>query len=209
VSRIQIALVAGLVLIASGIAVTLWHSPLTVARGNSTTAEPIKETDKPANYCQAGEILPRSTSAIRLAVLAALGPKVTLRALSGSEVVTEGTRPAGWVGGSVTVAVRPVSRTLAPVRICFALSQMNGPVQVLGWPTSSRATTSNGRPLSGRVGIEYLRPGRRSWWSLAGATARRLGLGRANSGTWNALLAAALTATFVALSSWLVLEELR
>jgi hypothetical protein len=208
--RIGIAIAAGLIAIAIGVAVTLSRSPLTVARGDSVTAEPFEEVSKPASYCQAGETLPHGTSAIRLALLPVLGPRVTVTVLSGSRVVTRGARAAGWQGASVSVPVTPVARTVAPVRVCFGLSFMNGGVLLQGWPAPpAHATTSRAGPLPGRVGIEYLRPGRRSWWSLAAATARRLGLGRAWSGTGNALLVMALVATLIVLSSWLVIRELR
>ncbi len=59
--------------------------------------------------------------------------------------------------------------------------------------------------MSAYLRIEYLRPGPGSWWSLASAVARRMGLGRAPSGTWVALLPLALMSVAVALAAWLVL----
>ncbi len=133
-----------------------------------------------------------------------------MKVLAGSRVIARGTTPPGWSDASVTVAVQPLSRTVAPVRVCFAMTQMNGKVAMRGTPAGgARAARSTEGPLPGRMGIEYLRPGASSWWSQATAVAHRLGLGRAASGTWNALLVIALAASFITLSSWLVVKELR
>jgi hypothetical protein len=209
VVHIRIALAAGLAVTAAALVVTLSHSPLTVARGDSSTAGGLVSTTQPARACQAEEALPQGTSAIRLALLAALGPKVTVRVLSGSRVLTQGSRPAGWSSGSVAVPVSPVAHAAAPVKVCFAFGSMNGLVTLRGWPTRRAvAATSSEGPLPGRMGIEYLRPSHRSWWSSAAAVIRRLGLGHAAGGAWNALLVAALAIALLALSSWLLVTEL-
>ena len=69
------------------------------------------------------------------------------------------------------------------------------------------AATVNGRPVSGRMRVEYLARGNRSWLSLAKHVARRLGLGHAPAGTWIVLPLAALMATAVALGAWLLMRE--
>ncbi len=87
---------------------------------------------------------------------------------------------------------------------------MNGTVSVRGWATRPAvAARSSEGPLPGRMGIEYLRPSHRSWWSSAASVVWRLGLGHAASGVWYTLLAMALATALVALTSWLVLQELR
>jgi hypothetical protein len=208
--RIKGALAGGLVLIAIAVVVTLAHAPLTVARSGVATENTLVSTGRPASACQPGETLPRDTTAVRISLAAALGPRVAVRVLSGSRVVAHGATPAGWSNASVTVPVQPLPRTLTPVTVCFAMTLMNGKVAMRGSSTSrARAATSVEGPLPGRMGIEYLRPGGSSWWSQATAIARRLGLGRAASGTWNALLVLALAASLVTVSSWLVVKELR
>jgi hypothetical protein len=209
--RIGVALAAAMLLIAIAFAVTLSHRPLIVVGDNSEiTHKTIAATTTPASACQGGEIIPRGTSAIRLGLTTVLGPEVTVRVLSGSHLLTQGMRTVGWEGASVTIPVRPVARTSEPVRICFRLSRLNGPVGMLGLRTRHGAAIGqDGKPLPGRLHIEYLRRGRGSWWSMASSIARRLGLGRPASGTWNALLVLALATALVALSSWLVARELR
>lgn len=205
----RIALAAGLAVIAAALVVTLSHSPLIVARGNSSTAGGLVSTKQSVHVCQAEEALPQGTSAIRLALLAALGPKVTVKVLAGSRVLTQGAHSPGWSSGTVTVPVNPVARAIAPVAVCFTLSSMNGLVTPRGWLTRRAvAATSSAGPLPGRMGIEFLRPRHSSWWSSTASVIRRLGLGHAVGGIWNALLVMALAATFLALSSWLVVREL-
>jgi hypothetical protein len=55
--------------------------------------------------------------------------------------------------------------------------------------------------------IEYLRRGSSSWWSLALAVARRMGLGRAWAGTWIVLLVAIMMGSAIAIASWLTTRE--
>lgn len=224
--RIGAALVAGMVLIAGAGVWTLSRVPQVVARSNSEyTHKQIALTVTPAGACQGRETLPRGTVAIRLALVAVVGPDVAVKVLSGSRLLAAGTRGAGWEGGAVTVPVHPAAngpsaggspsaevdeRSWAPVSVCFALSRLNGPVGMLGLHARrDPAIGQEGKRLPGRIHIEYLRPGAESWWSMALSTARRLGLGRAASGTWNALLVAALASGLIALSCWLVARELR
>jgi hypothetical protein len=208
--RIRVALAVGLALIAVAFVVTLAHAPLTVARRGLAPEHTLVSTPKPAKACQGGETLPRDTVALRLSLAVALGPRVAVRVLSGSLVIAHGATPAGWSGASVTVPVRPLPRTVAPVKVCFAMTQMNGKVAMRGTPTSrAQAATSAGEHLPGRMNIEYLRRGASTWWSQATAVARHLGLGRTASGTWNAVLVMVLAASFITLSSWLVVKELR
>jgi hypothetical protein len=205
---VRITLAAGLAVIAVAFVLTLSHSPLTVARGNVSTASGLVTTSLPARACQGEEALPQGTSAIRLGLLTVLGPRVTVQVLSGSRVVTEGSYPPGWSSGAVTVPVTPVAHAVAPVKVCFTLSSMNAPVTLRGWTTRRAVAALSGEgPLPGRMGVEYLRPSR-PWWSSAASVIRRLGYGHAASGLWDALLVVALALGFIALTSWLILEEL-
>ncbi|MGA2164280.1 MAG: hypothetical protein ABSH36_07405 [Solirubrobacteraceae bacterium] len=208
--RIKVALGVGLALVALAFMVTLAHAPLTVARSGAATEHTLVNTAKPAAACQGGETLPRGTTALRISLTSALGPRVAVKVLAGSRVIAHGTAPPGWSDASVTVAVQPQPHTVAPVQVCFAMTQMNGKVAMRGTPSASaQAARSTEGPLPGRMGIEYLRPGASSWWSHATAVAHRLGLGRAASGTWNAFLVIVLAASLITLSSWLVVKELR
>jgi hypothetical protein len=210
-TRATVTLAAGLALTLIAIGVTLSSSPLVVAQTNGTPAgESIVEATNYAEACQADEVLPAGISAIRLTLVSAVGPRVSVTALAGTHVLTSGVAGSGWTSGAVTVPVRPLARAVSHVRICFGLGPTVENVLIGGSKTSPAvAARSEGKPLPGRITIEYMRAGRSSWWSLASTVARHIGLGRAPSGTWIALLMLALMGAAVATASWLVVRELR
>jgi Predicted membrane protein (DUF2142) len=195
---VPVALATGLTLIALALALTLTRSPLVVAATNSIPPETTIATTRAAGgICQQGETLPGATTAMRISVSATIGPRVTVTALSGSRVIARGTRGPGWTGENPLVAVRRIPQTIPDARVCVALGPALGTVGLLGAPVDNEGHA--------KLRIEYLRPGPRSWWSLASATARRMGLGRSPGGTWVALVALALMATAAVLASWLIL----
>jgi hypothetical protein len=211
------ALAGGLALIALGVLVTLSRAPAVTAKGAGILPETqFVATSSAASGCQQGESLPAHTTAIRLGLFAITTPEVKVQVFAGARTagartVAEGRLAPGWAGEGATVAVNRVfARTVAPVTVCFSVTNVNAPVQMVGRKVPpSEATVGGGRPLPGRISIQYVQPGHRSWWSLALTVARHLGLGRADSGTGNALLVAVLAAAVLALSSWLVARELR
>lgn len=210
---VKIVLAVGLTAVAIAIGLVLAHSPMSVAGTNRIRGqqdEPIASTNRSAGYCQAHEVLPRGSSAIRIWLDAAAGPRVRVVVSSGGREITDGVRGSNWIGGSVTVPVRPLSRTVSGVTICVSFRLRDEIVVVQGHATSSTIAAHEGRrALKGRIWIEYLRPGTRSWASLAPEVARRMGLGRAGAGTWIVFAAFALLASVAVLASNLALRELR
>lgn len=209
--RIKVVLAAALTLTAIAIVITLSHSPTKSTLGRSVLPEDkLVFTTLDARGCQRGEALPPDTTAIRLGLFAVDPPEVSVQAYAGSRRVTQGTLHPGWEGGGATVPVDEVSHGVAPVKVCFELRHVVGTVQMLGVTTpAASATFSEGGPLPGRISIEYLQPSHKSWWSRVGGILRRMGLGHAASGSWDALIVFVLAATVLALSSWLVTKELR
>jgi len=209
--RVGIALATGLLAIAIGVALTLARRPLVVVAENlPETHHTLITAVHHASACQAGETLPAGVSAIRLALTSDVGARVDVEVLAGRRVLARGTHSPGWEGASVSVPVKPLAQAFSPVEICFALTDLNGNVTMLGVPTRSAvAAHGEGKALPGRMHIEYLQPGGQSWWSLANSVAWRLGLGRAASGSWNVFLLLALAALLVGVSTWLALRELR
>ncbi|MGH2855446.1 MAG: hypothetical protein ACRDLF_14780 [Solirubrobacteraceae bacterium] len=209
--RIKVALAGGLALIAVALVATLAHAPAVVVRTTVLPEKQLTATSSNGGGCQRGELLPPGTTAIRLGLFAVTTPEVAMKVFAGPHVLTEGTLAPGWSGEGATVPVnRVLSRAASPVTVCFALKSVTETVTLVGRTTGpAEATVAEGKPLPGRVSIEYLRPSRRSWGSLAVSVARRLGLGRAASGTGNALLVLLLAVTVLTLSSWLVVRDLR
>ena len=111
----------------------------------------------------------------------------------------------------MTIPVKSVAGTHVNARVCFKLNSSREAVHILGSPTKPAvaARSGNGEPLPGRLKIEYLSSGHRSWWAVAPEVARRMGLDRAPSGTWVVLPLILLMGGLVATASWLLVRELR
>lgn len=219
-ARVSLALAAGLALMAMAVGVTLTRSPPTVAWSDQT---PLKgsflKTAHSVQACQGNEMLPAGVSAVRLSLYDAYGPRVSVKVLAGGRVLTGGMRAAGWIGESPTVALRPVHQASPDTRICFSLGRPGGLVAIDGSRTSAAGglvstggrgiSTTGGQALGGRMRVEYLEPGRRSWLSLAPSVATRMGLGHWPAGTWTVLPLMAMVAAVIAGALWLAARELR
>lgn len=231
-TTIIITLGAGIMVLALIVALTLTQAPPRLVRVAPAGAKGlgldgsngVASLETAGTFCQTGEVVPKGVTAVRVGVWGYYGAPVRVLAYQGSRLVTEGQRVADWTGASVTVPVRTVKRTVAGVKLCVVITQNDQPLSLLGKKTSpeqaavATATDSipakdlsirNGQPLEGRVVVEYLAPGRGSWWSRIVSVARRMGLGRSFTGTWIALLAAALMAAAGILALRLTVEEWR
>jgi hypothetical protein len=195
------ALAAGLILTIAALGIVLSGAPVTVAGTNGISAKnKLGNTSGSVTLCQAGGTLPRGATAIRVSLSANIGPRVTVRALSGRNTIAEGSRPAGWgLAETVTVPIKPAPRTVPNVRICTVIGPSPEPFELKG-------VLAKGRGL---LRVEYLRAGPSSWWSLAPTVAEHMGLGRAPTGSWIAWLAIATMLAVGALTSRLALRELQ
>jgi len=207
---VKVVLAVGLALLALAVAATLLQSPLSVAARNRVPGNEtgIWKTTHGATYCQDHESLPREVSAIRIWLDASAGPRVSVVVSSRGQVLTSGSRPSIWIGGSVTVPVKPLPRAVSDVTVCVSFPLGDETIFVGGSLTPASVAAYEGPvPLQGRMGIEFLRPDTRSWAAQALEVARRMGLGRAAPGTWIVLVALALLASVVVLCSRLILRE--
>ncbi len=208
---VMIALAAGMTLLAFAIGLVLAHSPMSVARtdGSPPNEDRIAVTATGATYCQAHELLPQNTSAIELSLSAFTGPRVRVLVSVDGHPVTGGIRGSGWTGREVTVPVKPLLRAVPEATVCASFRVHDESVTVFGTAAPHALAARDGpHTLPGKMWIAYLRPGTRSWASLAPSIAHRMGLGRAGAGTWIVLLALALLAAVAALASNLVLKQL-
>jgi hypothetical protein len=209
---VRIALVGGLTLVAIAVGLTLERSPTTVIATNGIAEEAeLASTTNSARACQTGETLPAGTTAIRLALVAEIGPRIEVNVTSDGTAITHGARRSGWADAAVTVPVERVSRTTTGAKVCFALGRPLEMVRILGGKTpASTAATVDGQALPGRVAIEYVRQGSASWLSLAPLIAHRMGMGHAWPGTWIVFVLLAGMAGNAVLLCWLMLraEEL-
>jgi predicted membrane protein DUF2142 len=204
-SRVRVALVVGLSLIAFAAVAVLSSSPLVVAGGNSVEPRAsVIVTRSNAVYCQGGETLPAGTAAIRVWVITNVSPRVQVIVYSGLRIVTRGELPPGRLASTLAIPVSRVSRALADVEVCFKVGPVVERMLLIG------GRTPDWRPgeTPVKVRVEYLRAGPRSWWSLAPSVARHIGLGRAPSGTWAWLTPIVLMALASVLAVWLVARQL-
>jgi hypothetical protein len=206
---VKVALAVAIAFTVVAIGAVLSRAPLTVAGTNSVQVKaPVAFTHGNTSSCQTGT-LPQETSGIRVSLASGAGPRLHIRVLSGSRVVTQGERPAGWgLEANVVVPVRAVTRTVRNALICITVGRVVEPMPVLGVPTRPRSP----QPLAFkdvRLRLEYLRPGPKSWWSLASSISYHLGLGRAASGTWLAFFVLSVMIAIAILAVRLTLEELR
>ncbi|HEY2283936.1 MAG TPA: hypothetical protein VGH60_10350 [Solirubrobacteraceae bacterium] len=225
--KVAITLAVGIVLIGAVSAVALTRSPPRVARvgvpaGDAKDA-PLGKVLGDVTICQPGETLPAGVSGVRLGVWAFYGAKMHVRVYSGSRILTEGSRGPNWTSDSVTVPIRPIDRQASGVTVCIGIGPNNQPLLLLGASTAAKesataalevnaptpaAASSSHALLGGRIGLEYLSAGHGSWWSRLSSVAEHMGLGRAYSGTWIALLVAALMAAVGVLALRLTLRVL-
>jgi hypothetical protein len=208
---VKAALAGGLLLIAAALAVVLSRAPAEAVFARSVPAETqLVATSHDIGGCERGELLPSGTTAIRLGLFGVTSPEVDVRVTSGPRLVASGALAPGWSGEGATMPVAPLPRPVSPATICFRMKSVTGEVTMVGRKTPpSEATVGGARPLPGRISIEYLHPGKRSWASLAGSIARHLGLGRSSPGIWNAFFVLALAIAVAGLSSWVVVRDLR
>ncbi len=207
---VKVTLIVGVVMLLAVCAYTLSRSPPRVLRAGPEPSGVLTGFDGTGAACQAEEVLPAGTSAIRLSLAAYFGAWVKVTVSSGSLVLAEGRRNPDWTGTSVTVPVRPLSYSTSHVKVCFEVSPNNQSIYLFGRETGlgEGMTLPTGGHLPGRLDIEYLGPGRGSWWSRVGTVAEHMGFGRFFSGTWIALLIAAMVAAVGALAVRVTLREL-
>jgi hypothetical protein len=204
-TQVRVILLTGLVLLAVAVLTTLSRSPPVVASTNSVAPQAVvAKTHGDSALCQAGERLPAGTDAIRLWVNTNISPSVQAVVTSGSRVVARGVQQPGRLTTVIAVPIAPLSHQVADATVCFRFGPAVEPVLLVG----GRAP----RPGIGRtpmkIRVEYLRPGSVTWWASALAVARRIGLGRAPSGTWVALVPAVLMAIATFLVARLVSQQL-
>ncbi len=190
---------------AIAIVARLARAPLVLAGSNSVPPVGHLVVRKgETSVCQASEVLPSGTTAMRLWISVNIGPRVNVAALAGSRVIAQGVQGAGWTGGVVTIPIAPVPRRSSEVTVCIGVGPLVERIYFIG----GQPPPGSGGGTASKMRIEYLRPGRRSWFSQAHSVAQRMGLDREPGGTWIALIPILLMVAAAALTSGLILRQL-
>jgi hypothetical protein len=208
--RIPLVLIVGLLLTAFAVALAVSRSPLVLLSASPTQVEGgLTGVQSGTTVCQAGETLPAGTSAIRFSLSSAYGPSMSVEARADGQLLTRGSRGGEWVGPTA-IAVTPVAHTSTNVTVCLKVGTVTEGTALSGGKASRGHTaTINGNPSTGGMRIEYLRPGPKSFASLASSIATHMGMGNASGGSWIVFLLIVLMATIVALASWGLIGDLR
>ncbi len=205
---VKIALGVALALVVIAIGAVLAHKPLVVVGSNGVA--PLYRNGSVAvdtTSCQAGGTLPAGTSALRISLGANTNPEIGVRVFAGSRLLTQGARGAGGgLNASATIPVRRVSSTVHDARVCITLGP-SGEVMGIRGIASRPEVDGLFRLQDVRLGIEYLHPGSRSWWSYVSSIAYHFGLGRAAGGTWIGFFVIVLMLGVAALATRLALED--
>jgi hypothetical protein len=207
---VKVTLIVGVTILAAACAYVLTRSPPRVLRAGPKPSGLITSLSGDGEACQTREAMPAGVTALRLSIGAYVGARIHVAVYSGSQLLTEGSRNPDWTGTSVTVPVTPLRQSTSNVSVCFDISPNSESLFLLGTPTAASGGLSlpDGETVPGRLQIEYLGPGQGSWWTRLLSVARRMGLGRAFSGTWIVLLIAAMVAAVGVLAARLALREL-
>lgn len=195
----RVAFLGGLLALAIALGVVLSGSPLESVASNHVPAEQLeKYIEAKAGDCQASATIPRGTSAIRVSLAANVGPAVSVRVIEGSRTIARGARRGGWgESETVTVPIGSLPHAVQGALVCTTIAPAVEFLRVDGVPAKRGRANIAGVSLR----LEYLRPGPRSWLSLAPSISRDLGLGHAFPGTGIVFLLLALMLGVIVLAS--------
>jgi hypothetical protein len=161
--------------------------------------------------CEPGELLPGDTGALRLSASSGASPGGRLSASladAQGRTVGSGALAAGWRTGAVTIPISRVAQTLPGALVCL-VNEGKQPISLGGSvPDANFYVVLGGKPLSGRMRIEYMRPGRESWFALLGTLAHRFSLAKADLVRhWAAAAAIVLMLIAIVLATRVILRE--
>jgi hypothetical protein len=199
--RLGAVLAVGLAAVAVGLALVLLDSEPRQAGTNYVpeVGEALALEGRNDTHCQAGQVIPGDTAALRLLLGTSERPspdlRVTVRA--GDETIATGRLPRGQPDGRLVIPIDAVEDVRPDAEVCIEARS----------PEKLSRTVLYG--TSGQVRLEWLREGDESWLELFGTVAHRFGLGKPFvSGGWVLLLTALLLAFAWVLALRLVLREL-
>ncbi|HEX3909328.1 MAG TPA: hypothetical protein VHW67_01335 [Solirubrobacteraceae bacterium] len=152
--------------------------------GTNLTADTgyVLPLDPGRQLCEPAELVPGDTAALRLNISsgAPQGPRLDLTMSNADGPVGVGGLAAGWRSGVLSIPVSRVRTTKQAVMICLV---NRGTTRVAfggSVPDSGFYVVIGGKPLSGRMRIEYMRPGSETWFSLLPTLVHRFSLAKAD-----------------------------
>ncbi len=202
--------VALLLLLVAALIVVLQRAPRRAGTNMTPLSSVAIALPAGQELCEPGELVPADTAGLRVLVRSS-GPTGPLRArvLGPGGVVARGTLAAGWRPEEVTVPISRVGTATSGI-VCL---QNGGSSQLLfggSLPDPPYTYVIAGQQQSGRLRIDYMRPGRESWLGLLTPLTYRFSLGRSPLTRWWASGAVlVLMLAVVALTAWILLRTER
>jgi len=198
-------LAVGLALLLGGAAAVLARTG--VKETGSNRVRIYRELDRlprGATVCQANELVPAGTGAVRPYVYHASNGgggerlRVAIRADGSGRVVAGGSHAAD-PGGEVT-AVPVHQRIRRDLAASVCVTALAGAFIVGGEASEEGSASIAARAIGGDMRVVYLEPHARSWWSFLPTLVERMGAGRRLDGAAIALLVLLLSTAAIALA---------
>jgi hypothetical protein len=180
-----VAVVVGglLAIAAAGAAILLQSAPRRAGTNWTVATGAVIPLAPGQQLCEPGELLPGDTGALQIGAdtRGAPGPELqaSIAGPSGATLST-GTLPAGWRGGSARIPLARVVETTQNATVCL---RNRGPSAVAfagSVPDASFVIQLAGRAMLGRLRIEYMRPGRETWFQFAPTLLHRVSLAKSD-----------------------------
>ncbi|HWJ49646.1 MAG TPA: hypothetical protein VNR42_01420 [Solirubrobacteraceae bacterium] len=143
---------------------------------------PVLSLDPAQKLCEPGELLPGDTGAIKLHAVSdgTPTPALAVTISSANRTISTGTLPGGWRQGAVSIPVSRVPRTIPVATVCVS-NRGSRRVSFGGSvPDANFVIELAGRPVLGRLRVEYMRPGSESWLQLLPTLAHRFSLAKSD-----------------------------
>jgi hypothetical protein len=182
-TSVRVVLAVGLLAIAGAAAVVLLQrEPRLAGTDLVTDAGFALQLGPGQQLCQGGELVPGDTGALKLAasVEGLPGPRLGASITGPGGLLSSGALGPGWHTGALRIPLARVSATVSGATVC--LQNLGSSTIALGGsaPDPGFAIELAGTQVSGRVRIEYMRPGRESWLALLPTLAHRFSLAKSD-----------------------------
>jgi hypothetical protein len=153
--------------------------------------------------CEPAELVPGDTGGLRLAVDSGAfpGPRLQASINAPQGPVSSGELKPGWRSGTILVPLDRIPRTLPSATVCLRNAGSREVRFGGSTPASGFVIEDAGKPLSGRLRIEYMRPGSESWFALLPTLVHRFSLAKSDivrHWAWIAVIVLMLLAVGVA-----------
>lgn len=167
------------VLLAAALTVVLQRAPRRSGANFTLVATVSIPLAAGQQLCEPAELVPGDTAGLRVVAQpsGAGGEELQATVLDSAGTIASGRLAAGWRAGAITV---PISKIRATTSGTVCLRDAGAGRVLLGGsvPDPPYTISIDGRPLSGRLRIEYMRGGSESWLDLLNVLTYRFSLGR-------------------------------